>query len=216
MPTEPALLYALRLRTPRLELRLGTREELLELGRLAERGVHRPGEMPFAVPWTDRIGAPGFRDEFVAFHEQALAGWSRDGWTLNLIAFHDGAPIGSQTIGARRFAVERLVTTGSWLGLVHQGRGLGTEMRAAVLELAFGCLGAVAAVSGWLESGAGQSAGVSAKLGYRETGTHVESPRGEPVVHHDVRLERAEWRCPIEVEMEGVAPCLPLFGLDAS
>jgi hypothetical protein len=57
---------------------------------------------------------------------------------------------------------------------------------------------------------------VSAKLGYRETGTHVESPRGEPVVHHDVRLERAEWRCPIEVEMEGVAPCLPLFGLDAS
>jgi hypothetical protein len=81
-----------------------------------------------------------------------------------------------------------------------------------VLELAFGVLGAVIARSGWSEGGAGQSARVSARLGYRETGTHILRPRGEPVVHHDLVLEREDWRSPIEVELEGVEPCLPFFG----
>lgn len=213
---ELAPLFELRLRTPRLELRLGSRDELAALGRLARRGIHPPGEMPFAVAWTDGAGEPGFVDEFVAFHEQALGAWSPHEWTLSLLAFQEGDPVGTQGVGAKRFAAERVVTTGSWLGREHQGRGLGTEMRAAVLELAFGPLRAAAARSGWLESGAGQSAGVSAKLGYREVGVHAESPRGEPVPHHDLRLERHEWRCPIHVEITGAGPCLPLFGLGAS
>jgi RimJ/RimL family protein N-acetyltransferase len=106
--------------------------------------------------------------------------------------------------------------TGSWLGTAHQRRGLGTEMRAAALELAFGGLGARAARSGWLESGAAQSAGVSAKLGYREVGTHLMRPRGEPVVHHDLLLERSTWRCPVPVALRGVEACLPLFGVARS
>lgn len=77
-------LYALRVRTPCLELRLGSREELVELARLAEAGVHPPDAMPFAVAWTDRIGEPDFLDGFVAFHEH-LAEWSPDDWTLNLL-----------------------------------------------------------------------------------------------------------------------------------
>ena len=60
-----AALYGLRLRTPQLELRLGSHEELLELGRLAERGVHPPDEMPFSIAWTDGIGTPEFLDGFV-------------------------------------------------------------------------------------------------------------------------------------------------------
>lgn len=207
-----APLQALRLRTPRLELRLGDREELEGLARVAEAGIHPPGEMPFFVPWTDAIGEPGFVEGFVAFHEQALADWGPDRWTLHLLAFHEGTPIGTQGLGAKRFARERVVETGSWLGAASQGRGLGTEMRAAVLELAFGPLGARAARSGWIESGAGQSAAVSAKLGYHETGTTTASPRGEPVLRHDLVLEQAEWRCPIPVALEGVEPCLPLFG----
>jgi hypothetical protein len=81
-----------------------------------------------------------------------------------------------------------------------------------VLELAFGCLGARTARSGWLEGGAAQSAGVSARLGYREVGTHVEHPRGEPVAHHDLVLEVADWTSPFAVEIVGIEPCLPLFG----
>jgi RimJ/RimL family protein N-acetyltransferase len=206
-----AALHRLRLRTPRLELRLGSDEELLELGRLAERGIHPPEEMPFSIAWTDAAGSPGFLDGFVDFHRQSLAGWTPENWSLNLLVWADGTLVGTQGVVAERFATDRRVGTGSWLGQEHQRQGIGTEMRAAVLELAFRGLGAETAVSAWLEGNDG-SRRVSAKLGYRETGTRTESPRGEPVVAHEVELRRAEWRCPITVELEALEECLPLFG----
>jgi RimJ/RimL family protein N-acetyltransferase len=210
--TDVSALRGLRLRTPRLELRLGSRAELEALAEVAKAGIHPPDEMPFAVAWSDASGDPGFVTDFVAHHEQALAVWAPEEWRLNLLAFHDGAPVGAQALRATGFSVDRTVDTGSWLGSASQGRGLGTEMRAAVLELAFGHLGAREAQSGWLEGGAGQSAGVSARLGYREVGTHLERPRGKPVVHHDLLLACSDWTCPISVEVEGVDACLALFG----
>ena len=214
--TDASALYGLRLRTPRLELRLGSRAELEALAEVAKAGIHPPDEMPFAVPWTDASDDPGFVTDFVAHHEQTLAAWTPEEWRLNLLAFHDGAPVGSQALRGTGFWVDRTVDTGSWLGAASQGRGLGTEMRAAVLELAFGYLDARAAQSGWLEGGAAQSAGVSARLGYREVGSHLERPRGEPVVHHDLLLTRSDWTCPIRVEVEGVDACLALFGVAPS
>jgi RimJ/RimL family protein N-acetyltransferase len=130
---------------------------------------------------------------------------------LNLITFLDGRPIGSQGISANDFATSGEVETGSWLGAPYQGHGLGTEQRAAVLELGFRGLGANAAVSGSLVDNI-TSQRVSEKLGYRVTGTRTIAPRGDPVEHLDYRLERADWHCPITVELAGVEPCLPLFG----
>jgi RimJ/RimL family protein N-acetyltransferase len=210
--TDVAPLSGLRLGTPRLELRLGSRAELEALAEVAKAGIHPPDEMPFAVPWTDASSDPGFVADFVAHHEQVLDAWTPEEWRLNLLAFHDDEPIGSQALRATGFAADRTVDTGSWLGAASQGRGLGTEMRAAVLELAFDRLGARVAQSGWLEGGAAQSAGVSARLGYREVGTHLERPRGEPVLHHDLVLEAADWSCPFAVDIAGAEPCLPLFG----
>jgi RimJ/RimL family protein N-acetyltransferase len=210
--TDVSALYGLRLRTPRLELRLGCRAELEALAEVAKAGIHPPEEMPFAVAWTDATAGPSFVSDFVAHHEEVLASWTPDEWRLNLLAFHEGAPVGSQALRASGFSADRVVDTGSWLGAASQGRGLGTEMRVAVLELAFGRLGARAARSGWLEGGAAQSAGVSARLGYREVGTHVETPRGEPVAHHDLVLAENDWTPPFDVEIVGVEPCLPLFG----
>jgi RimJ/RimL family protein N-acetyltransferase len=212
VPAEVAALYGLRLRTPRLELRLGSRAELEALAEVAKAGIHPPDEMPFAVAWTDTTDDPGFVRDFVAHHEHALEAWSPDAWRLNLVAFHDATPVGSQALRATDFAVERTVDSGSWLGVASQGRGLGTEMRVAVLELAFGRLGARKALSGWLESGAAQSASVSARLGYRDAGTHLEHPRGKPVVHRDVVLERSDWVPPFAVEIAGADGCLRLFG----
>lgn len=210
--TDVSPLYGLRLRTTRLELRLGDRDELESLARLAIAGIHPPDEMPFGVAWTDASHQPGFTEDFVAFHEQALGAWAPERWALHLLAFADGAPVGTQSVSATCFRTERAVQTGSWLGVASQGRGLGTEMRAAVLQLAFDALGARVARSGWLESGAAQSARVSARLGYREVGTHLLHPRGTPVVHHDLLLEQPEWTCPLPVELLGVEPCLALFG----
>lgn len=47
-------LVALRLTTPRLELRLPEPEEVAALGELAAEGIHDPDVMPFLVPWTDQ------------------------------------------------------------------------------------------------------------------------------------------------------------------
>jgi RimJ/RimL family protein N-acetyltransferase len=200
-------LWRLRLRTDRLELRLPSENELIELFHVAEAGIHPPEEMPFFVPWTDDLRL----DAFIEFHRGAWETWRPEKWTLNLITFLRGRPIGSQGIGAENFAETREFETGSWLGVPHQGHGLGTEQRAAVLELGFRGLGARVAVSGSIVHNI-SSQRVSEKLGYRVTGTRTIAPRGEPVEHYDYRLERADWHCPIPVELEGVERSLPLFG----
>jgi RimJ/RimL family protein N-acetyltransferase len=204
-------LRRLRLRTPRLELRLGSRDELLELGELARRGIHPADEMPFAVAWTDRSHLSTFVAEVVGFHTSQLDAWDADDWSLPLLVWERGRLVGSQGMGAEHFSSRRVVGTGSWLGHAYQGRGMGAEMRAAVLELAFRGLGAVAATSGHLE-GNETSRRVSERLGYVETGTSTASPRGEPVVVHELRLDRHDWTPPIPVDIEGLGPCLPLFG----
>jgi RimJ/RimL family protein N-acetyltransferase len=200
-----------RLRTPRLELRLPSDDELLELYRVAEAGIHPPEEMPFFVPWTDTLN----EDDFVAFHRAARDDWSPAAWTCNLVTFVDGRPIGTQDISAKDFATTREVGTGSWLGEAFQRQGYGFEQRAAVLELAFRGLEARSAISGALVHNVA-SQRISDKLGYRMTGTRAVAPRGEPVIHYDYRIDRDDWRCPIPVAIEGLDPALPLFGITRS
>jgi RimJ/RimL family protein N-acetyltransferase len=200
-------LWEIRVRTPRLELRLPTEKELVELFRVAEAGIHPPEEMPFYVPWTDDLSL----DAFVEFHRGAWEAWRPESWSFNLVAFLDGAPIGSQGVDGESFTSRREVVTGSWLGAPHQGKGLGKEQRAGVLELAFEGLGAVTALSGSFAHNV-KSQRVSERLGYRRTGTRTMQSRGEPVEHYDYRLDRADWRSPVPVEVRGLDPALALFG----
>ena len=143
-----APLFRLRLRTPRLELRLGSEAEVRALGELAERGVHPPDEMPFSIPWTDGIGEPDFLDGFCEYHRAQLAEWSPESWHLPFLVWCEGELVGGQSVFAKEFASRREISTGSWLGLAFQRRGIGTEMRAAALEFGFSHLGAVAAELG--------------------------------------------------------------------
>jgi RimJ/RimL family protein N-acetyltransferase len=204
-------LYRLRLRTPRLELRLGDAAEVRALGELAGRGVHPPDEMPFSVPWTDGIGEPDFLDGFCAYHRAQLEEWSPESWHLPFLVWCEGELVGGQSVFAKKFASRREISTGSWLGLEFQHRGIGTEMRAAVLELGFSQLGAVAANSAWLTGNEG-SRRVSEKLGYLPSGTLTVSPRGTAVVAYEVRLEAERWRSPVPVEADGVEAARPLLG----
>jgi RimJ/RimL family protein N-acetyltransferase/ribosomal protein S18 acetylase RimI-like enzyme len=207
----PPPLARLRITTPRLVLRLGTTAELRELAEVARQGIHDPAAMPFEVAWTDSAGDPGFIDESIAHHLEALRDWSPDAWRLNLIAFLDGRPVGVQALRADRFAETSEVDTGSWLGLAYQGQGLGTEMRAAVLSLAFDRLGAARAVSGAIQ-GNPQSLGVSRKLDYEVTGEHMVSPRGMDVPHTDLALDRGRFSSPVPVEIDGLDGLERLFG----
>ncbi len=216
MPIDLSPLLGLRLRTPRLELRLPSLEKVGELAALAALGVHPPEQMPFAVAWTDGIGSPSFGDDVRAYHLGIRDGWSPDDWVLECGVWVDGQLIGVQALRATDFARHREVDSGSWLGQAFQGRGYGTEMRAAILHLAFAGLGAEAAESGAL-AGNTASERVSEKLGYRRAGERTAAPRGTPVREQLFRLDRASWeasdRTPVTVF--GLTPCRPLFGATA-
>jgi RimJ/RimL family protein N-acetyltransferase len=201
-------LFALRLRTPQLELRLPTAEELDALREVALGGIHPPEFMPFTVAWTDDPALT----EFQAYHEMRRRAWRPDEWHLELAVFVEARPAGVQALESKDFAGTLTVGTGSWLGRSFQGRGVGTEMRAAALELAFRGLGAEVARSGAVD-GNFASLRVSEKLGYRVIGRGTVAPRGVELAHTDVALRREDWRPPVGVEIEGLEPCLPLFGV---
>jgi RimJ/RimL family protein N-acetyltransferase len=205
-----APLFGLRLRTPRLELRLPAPPELEQLREVALSGIHPPEFMPFSIAWTDDPELAGFLE----FHELRRQDWKPEAWELELGVWLDGELVGTQGIGSERFAETRTVGTGSWLGQRFQRRGVGTEMRTAVLDLAFRGLGAELARSGAVD-GNTASLRVSEKLGYRIAGRSSCSPRRVVVPHSDLELRREDWRPPVLVEIAGLEPCLPLFGITA-
>ncbi|SHE69411.1 GNAT family N-acetyltransferase [Streptoalloteichus hindustanus] len=210
---DPWPLRHLVLRTPRLELRPDDDSGLFELAEEARLGVHPPEEMPFAVPWTD-APAETLGREMLQFYWSQRAACRPNDWTVHFLVRLDGRVIGTQGISASDFAVTREVQTGSWLGMRHQGRGYGVEMRAAVLGFAFDHLDALQARSDAFVDNAASLA-VSRKLGYVEDGTTRRVRRGRPVVDQRLLLTRerfAEHRPGWTVEVAGLAACRPLLG----
>jgi len=205
-------LFGLRLRTPRLELRVPTLDQLGALGDLAADGIHDPAFQPFAVAWTDAPPADRARGT-MQYHWGCWGSLRPEAWILNLVALAGGKVVGTQGMSATNFGVLREVATGSWLGKRYQGEGLGTEMRAALLHLAFAGLGAEHATSGATEDNAA-SLGVSRKLGYADDGVEIHLIRDQPVRILRRRLDRATWEAhrTVPVEIDGLGPCLPLLG----
>lgn len=202
-------MVALRLTTPRLELRLPDREELAELAELAAAGVHDPAAMPFTLAWTDEPPAEVARS-VVREHWQILGAVQPDDWALPFTVFQAGRVVGRQELKAHQFAARREVSTFSWLGRDHHGQGIGTEMRAAVVHLAFAGLGAEEAVSAAFADNPASLA-VSRKLGYQPDGIQRDLARGRLSISHRFRLTAADWQAnaTIPVGIEGLAPCLP-------
>ena len=206
-------LTGLRLRTPRLELRWPTLSDLDELATLAVDGVHDRDVQPFGVAWTDAPAAE-LPSRTLRYFWGQWGAWRLYDWTLHLVAVHDGAVVGTQAMRGRDFTVLREVRTGSWLGRRHHRQGLGTEMRAAVLSLAFDGLHAEYALS-TAQCDNAASLGVSRKLGYAKDGIERLVVRERPVTAQRLRLDRASWRAhsSLRVETSGLEPCLPWFGL---
>ncbi|MFD3792253.1 GNAT family N-acetyltransferase [Streptomyces cyaneofuscatus] len=206
-------LHGLRIRAPRLELRLPDEALLDELASVGAGGVHAPDRMPFIVPWTD--GEPDEVGRATYQHVLGtIAGWTEKDWHLSLVVLQEGKVVGRQDVMGREFGVRREVMTGSWLGLPHQGQGIGTEMRAAALHLAFEGLGARYAVSDARTDNAG-SLGVSRRLGYEPDGLQIEVIRGEAVTLQRLRLDRAGWEKHrnVDVTVEGLDACRADFGV---
>lgn len=208
----PWPLFDLRVRTPNLELRLPTDNDLLELARVARAGIVDADRTVFLVPWH-RLPSPAFERQFLLHWWGDRSRWSPTAWSLGLAVLKDGRPIGVQELMARDFAIKRVINSGSWLGREFQGRGLGTEARAAILGLAFDGLSADAAESGYIEGNAA-SARVSDKLGYRVTGDEVFAIEGKRALEIKVRCTPETWnRDLVPVTIEALEPCLKLFGV---
>jgi RimJ/RimL family protein N-acetyltransferase len=208
---EPWPLRHLVLRTPRLELRPDDDAGLLELVEEAHFGVHPPEQMPFVVPWTDAEPEHLGRRSLQWYWSQRAA-LAPGKWTINFLVRVEGRVVGTQGFTGADFGILREVVTGSWVGIRHQGRGIGTEMRAAVLAFAFDHLGAVRARSS-ASSDNHASLRVSQRLGYRRDGTAAVVRRDRPT--QDVRLllvreefVRPDW----QLEVDGLDACRPLLG----
>jgi RimJ/RimL family protein N-acetyltransferase len=207
-------LFRLRLRTERMVLRLPTDDEIVELMVLAKAGIHPPDEMPFGIAWS-AMPSPAFERNFMQYHWACRGSWSPQHWELNLIADHDGVVIGTQSIGGDEFAIHRTVHTGSWLGRDYQGRGLGKEMRAAVLGFAFDGLGArFAETSAFVDNAASNA--VSRTLGYEENGRGTLAPQGVARDSQRFRMTIDGWRARPRptLAIEGLEDCLALFGVE--
>jgi RimJ/RimL family protein N-acetyltransferase len=196
--------FRLRLRTERLELRLPDFDDLEQLAAAAADGIHDPDFMPFLVPWTavpPRERARGT----VLWMMRTIGNLSAEAWQLPFVTVFEGRVVGMQEIYGKEFKLKREVESGSWLTMAQHGKGIGTEMRAAVLALAFSGLGADYATSASFDGNAA-SAGVSRKLGYQGDGFEFHVVRGERRLDWRWRLSRADWESHRrhEVTIEGL------------
>jgi RimJ/RimL family protein N-acetyltransferase len=212
MAPHPWPLVDLRIRTPNLELRLPTDDDLLALARVARAGIVDPDRTVFVVPWHT-LPSPAMERQFLQHWWRARGSWNPSNWSLGLALVENGRPIGMQEVIAGDFAIRRVVQSGSWIGREFQGRGLGTEARAAILALAFDGLAADFAESGYF-AGNERSARVSEKLGYQSIGEEYLSIDGKRLTEVRVRCSRESWRRDlVPVTIERLEPCLGLFGV---
>jgi RimJ/RimL family protein N-acetyltransferase len=181
----------LRILTPRVELRYPDDEELLALAALSSEEIHDPLLMPFSVPWT-RAPSQDRPANSLGYWRAGRRGITPDRWSLLFMVAADGEVLGVQAIEATAFPRRRSVETGSWLVLRAQGRGIGREMRQAVLHFAFAALGADEARSAsFVDNPASRR--VSEVCGYEHAGVEVIDREGLPALQDQWVLTRSRW-----------------------
>jgi RimJ/RimL family protein N-acetyltransferase len=208
-------LLAVRVSTPRLELRSATDELLDQLADVVRAGKTHADPPPYDDPMSFYEADPDVR---VAKWLRAI--WRRrgavepDAWRLYFVVMVDGRPVGEQTLTGTHFATLGTVTTFSWLSIDQRGRGLGHEMRAAILQLAFDGLEAVEASSDAFVDNQGSNA-ISRGLGYEPNGFDWATRQGEPALLNRWRLTRDAWehRRRDDIQLHNLKAChtfLPL------
>ena len=205
-------MFDIRLTTPDLELRHLREADLGELAAIF------PDDVELDPSSTTYDGLDPTSNRRVGVYQtywQGRAGWRPESWALSFGIFLDGQLVGYQGLEGEDFSTLRTVDSSSFLTSAVRGRGLGKQMRAAVLTLAFGPLGARFAItSAWSDNHA--SLGVSRAIGYVENG--VTTDRRDDVAGEmaHLRLTRERWMAsdwPEQVTVTGVAECMVFFGL---
>jgi RimJ/RimL family protein N-acetyltransferase len=208
-------LLDVRVSTPMLELRGATDELLDQLAGLVRAGKTHADPAPYDDPMSFYEPDPDLR---VANWLRAI--WRRRGsvepdtWRLYFVVIVDGRPVGEQTLTGVNFSTHGTVTTFSWLSVDERGRGLGREMRAAILHLAFEGLSAEEAASDAFLDNHGSNA-ISRGLGYEPNGFDWATRRGEPAQLNRWRLTRELWkqRRRDDIKLHNLSACQALLPL---
>lgn len=203
-------LFDLAVRTPKLELRAATDELLEQVVPFVTAGILDPGQPPpFDDPMSLYDDSPSREWRW---RRAIWAGRARvepdEWWRLYFVAIVDGEPVGMQDLIGIQFRELRTAETFSWIGRPHQGRGLGTEMRRAILHLAFAGLGAERLQSEAFDDNVASNA-ISRGLGYTPNGTTWATRQGKPARLLRWELTRDRWLPSRRDDIE-------LFGIDRS
>jgi RimJ/RimL family protein N-acetyltransferase len=202
--------------TPVLSL-LGATDELLErLAPTVREGVANEPPWPFDDPMSLYKDMPEREWAWLRGIWTGRGRISAEFWRLYFVVVLDGEPVGMQDLVGRDFAEFGMVSTFSWLGPRVRRRGLGREMRQAVLHLAFEGLGARQAQSDAFHDNLASNR-VSAALGYRPNGVDWATRRGEPAELTRWLLTREQWLASRreDIDLVGVDACRPVLGLPA-
>jgi RimJ/RimL family protein N-acetyltransferase len=205
--------FGLRIEAGLLVLRPITDDVLPTLVDLALGGIHDPQMMPFYVPWTD---APPERLPmmFTQYHWGVRSSFTPEHWALELAVEHEGRIVGVQAFATHAYPVTRTGETGSWLGLPHHGRGIGTMMRQAVCAFIFDHLDADEITSAAFTDNPASNA-VSRKVGYQPNGVQRKTRReGEWKGSQQWILTRETFHRGPEITVSGVPEFRRFIGLD--
>ena len=205
--------YGVRLTENDMTLTVATDDDLPGLVELVLGGIHPPDKMPFLMPWTleDPRLVPA---STVRYHSRIRAEFTPEKFDLMFAVRVDGELVGIQAFETQDFKVTRSGETGSWLGMVHQGRGIGTRMRRAVCAFAFDHLGAVEVTSGaFLDNPASRA--VSRKVGYQPNGlARMKRREGELAINQRLVLTPDTFVRGEPVQVTGAAELRRFLDLD--
>ena len=184
--------FDLRVIAPSVELAYPDDELALQVSAVSARGIHDADAMPFAVPWTRNktpaeLALSTLQDLWLERATVTSAAWS-----VSFAVVVGGEVVGRQDVRAAAFPTDGTVSSGSWIGQEHQGRGIGKAAREAVLAFAFDGLGARLAKTCAFHDNA-RSIAVSRGLGYAESGRCPFDREGAITEQVSFAMDRAGW-----------------------
>ena len=206
---------AVRVETPRLELHGATDDWLERLAPIVRSGKAGDDPPPYDDPFWAYETDPDLRvQKWLRGVWRGRGTVTPERWRLHFVVVVDGEPFGMQDLIGDEFESFGTVETHSWLSSDIRRRGIGTEMRSAILHFAFEGLGAEEAHSEANADNAGSN-GISRRLGYEPNGTAWATCDGQPVLGQRWRLVHETWAAHRrdDIAMTGVDECRASLGL---
>lgn len=185
--------FGLQVITPKLTLAVATDEHLAQLAAHVHAGHAMSSPLPYDDPISFYEDDPDIRvRKWLEAAWRNRGSFSSESWRLSFAVIVDGKPIGMQDVISSRFSTLGTLASFSWLSAVERRKGLGREMRSAILQLAFAGLNATEAHSDAFVDNVGSNR-VSESLGYERNGMDWDTRRGTPAQLQRWRIDRAQW-----------------------